>query len=104
MSAEKHPYDNAAQQRVLRLVGILAGHELHGLAPTHLAESLEVSAGTITRDLHNLKSVGMAEQIQETGRYRLAPKLVQIAIGHMTAMNRAEQQLGEIKQRFTRQP
>lgn len=104
MSNEKHQYDNAAQQRALRLVGILAGHELHGIAPKDMADSLGVSAGTITRDLHNLREAGMAEQIQETGRYRLAPKLVQIALAHMTAMDRAERQLGEIKQRFTREP
>ena len=82
----------------------LAGHELHGVAPNQLAESLGVSAGTITRDLHNLRAAGAAEQIQETGRYRLAPKMVQIAVAHMTAMDRAERQLGEIKQRFTREP
>lgn len=104
MSTEKHQYDNAAQQRALRLVSLLAGHELHGIAPNQLAESLGVSAGTITRDLHNLRAAGAAEQIQETGRYRLAPKMVQIAVAHMTAMDRAERQLGEIKQRFTREP
>lgn len=102
--SEKHQYNNAAQQRALRLVGMLAGHELHGIAPTQLAEGLGVSAGTITRDLHNLREAGMAEVVQETGRYRLGPKVVQVAVAHLAAMDRAARQLDEIKQRYTREP
>lgn len=99
-----HQYDNSGQQRILRIVLTLAGHEQHGLAPKDLADSLQVSAGTITRDLHNLREVGLAEQIQETGRYRLGPKIVQVAIAHMTAMDRAAAQLNEIKTRYSREP
>ncbi len=98
-----HQYDNAGQQRILRIALTLAGHELHGIAPKDLAETLKVSAGTITRDLHNLREVGLVEQIQETGRYRLGPKLVQIAVSHMRAMDRATAQLDEIKNRYTRE-
>jgi|JI9StandDraft_2_1071091.scaffolds.fasta_scaffold392026_2 DNA-binding IclR family transcriptional regulator len=100
----KHQYDNAAQQRILRLVGILSGHELHGLSPKDMADGLGISQPTITRDLHNLREVGFAEQIQETGRYRLSPKIVQIAIAHMTAMERAASQLTETKNRYSREP
>lgn len=99
-----HQYDNAAQQRILRLVLMLAGHELHGLAPRDLTEALAVSAATITRDLHNLHEMGLAEVIQETGRVRLGPKVVQIAIAHMTAMDRATTQLNDIKNRYSREP
>ena len=98
-----HQYDNAAQQRILRIALMLGGHELHGIAPKDLADSLCVSGGTITRDLHNLREAGIAEQIQETGRYRLGPKLVQVAIAHMTAMDRAQRSLDEIKNRYTRE-
>ncbi len=97
-------YDNASQQRILRLLLKLSGHELHGLAPKDLAESLQVSPGTITRDVHNLREMGLAEVIQETGRIRLGPKVVQIAISHMTAMDRATGRLDEIKNRYSRQP
>lgn len=97
-------YDNASQQRILRLLLILAGHEQHGLAPKDLSDSLKVSAGTMTRDLHNLRELGLAELIQETGRVRLGPKVVQIAIAHMTAMDRAASQLNEIKNRYSREP
>lgn len=97
-------YDNASQQRILRLILSLSGHELHGLAPKDLAEHLKVSPGTITRDLHNLRSCGFAELIQETGRIRLSAKMVQIAVAHANAMSRATDLLQEIKQRYSREP
>lgn len=97
-------YDNASQQRILRLLLILSGHELHGLAPKDLAESLRVSPGTITRDVHNLREMGLAEVIQETGRIRLGPVLVRIAIAHMTAMERAQTRLTETKNRYSSEP
>ena len=54
--------------------------------------------------MHNLREMGLAEVIQETGRIRLGPKVVQIAISHMTAMDRATSRLDEIKNRYSRQP
>lgn len=99
-----HQYDNTAQQRILRIVLMLAGHELHGVAPKDIAESAGVASATITRDLHNLREIGLIETIQETGRVRLGPKVVQIAIAHMTAMDRASAQLNEIKNRYSREP
>jgi DNA-binding IclR family transcriptional regulator len=99
-----HQYDNTAQQRILRIVLMLAGHELHGVAPKDIAEGAGAAAATITRDLHNLREIGLIETIQETGRVRLGPKVVQIAIAHMTAMDRASAQLNEIKNRYSREP
>ncbi len=93
-------YDNASQQRILRLLLNLSGHELHGLAPKDLAESLQVSPGTITRDVHNLREMGLAEVIQETGRIRLGPKAVQISLAYMTAMDTHDQRFKDLKNRF----
>lgn len=98
------PYDNASQQRILRLLLLMAGHEVHGLAPKDLAQSLGVSSGSITRDLHNLRALGLTEDIPETGRVRLGPKVVQIAIAHMTALDRATTQLAGIKNRYSKEP
>jgi DNA-binding IclR family transcriptional regulator len=100
----EHIYDNAAQQRILAMVMTLAGHELHGLTNKDLAEGLSVSAGTITRDLHNLVKAGFAEQIAETGRYRLGPKPVRISVAHMAEMERATSRLAETKNRYSREP
>ena len=102
--AEKHIHDNGSQRRILDAIQLLAGHELHGLAPKDLVAALEVSPASITRDLHNLKSVGFVEQIGETGRYRLRPALVRISVAHATAMMRATQRLEEIRNRYSSEP
>jgi DNA-binding IclR family transcriptional regulator len=94
-----------AQRRILQVVLTLAGNELMGLAPSEIQRALQItSASTVTRDLGVLKDLGIAEQIQETGRWRLGPRLVQVAIAHLTHMEKAEKRLSEIRQRFSREP
>lgn len=100
----KSDYDNAAQQRILRALLVLAGNEFQGLAPGEFAKALGVGPSTATRDLHNLREVGFAEQIQETGRWRLGPKPVQIAVAFAAHLTRAEQRLKEITNRYSREP
>ena len=53
-------YTNAAQQRLLQLIDLLAGHELAGLAPTEIARALGCGAPVVTRDLDNLRTAGWA--------------------------------------------
>ncbi|MBI2278180.1 MAG: ArsR family transcriptional regulator [Dechloromonas sp.] len=95
-------YINAAQQRLLKAVLILAGNELNGLAPSDLAKALDTNPSNVTRDLANLKEAGLAEQITETGRWRLGPKVVQIAVEFFTNLERSQSRVDEIKQRYTR--
>jgi DNA-binding IclR family transcriptional regulator len=95
-------YTNEAQQRLLRLLTLLAGHEVLGLAPGEIAKTQGCAAPMVTRDLANLREGGYAEQLPDTGRWRLAPQVVQIAVRHMTAMDQATRRLGEINQRFSR--
>lgn len=94
-------YISDAQQRILQLIRALAGREQEGLAPTQIAGLLDCSPSQVTRDLANLKHAGFAEQIPTTGRWRLGPAPVQIGIAHMTALDRAQRRLDELKQRFT---
>lgn len=100
----KDTYDSPAQQRILRALLVLAGNEFQGLAPGELAKALGVNPSTATRDLHNLREAGFAEQIQETGRWRLGPKPVQIALAFSNHLQRAQQRLHEISNRYTREP
>ncbi len=97
------PENGQAQRRILRVIFALAGHELMGLAPVELQRALEITnASTVVRDLQLLKDVGIAEQIPETGRWRLGPKLIQVARDFEIAINKASQRIAEIKQRYTR--
>jgi DNA-binding IclR family transcriptional regulator len=95
-------YTCAPQQRILKLLIVLAGHEITGLSPSEIATALSCSASVTTRDLANLKQAGMAEQIPATGRWCLSPQIVQIALRHQVAMERARSRLDETAQRFSR--
>ena len=94
-------YINAAQQRVLKMLQRLAGHEIEGLAPSELATALRTSASNVTRDLANLREAGLAERL-ENDRWRLTPRVVQISLAAATAFSRAQDRLNEVRQRFTR--
>jgi DNA-binding IclR family transcriptional regulator len=97
-------YTHDGQQRILKLVLLLAGNEITGLAPADIARQQACSASMVTRDLDNLKTAGWAEQVPETARWRLAPQVVQMAMQHMTALDRAKSRLAEIEHRYSRLP
>ena len=96
-------YRNEAQQRLCRLIVLLAGNEFSGVAPSVLARELATSASNMTRDLNNLHAAGFAEEVAP-GRWRLGPRLVQVAVAFAAEVNRARTQLEEISQRYTRLP
>lgn len=100
MSAATYTHDG--QQRILRLVMLLAGHEITGLAPADIAKQQGCNASAVTRDLANLQEAGFAELVPETGRWRLAPLVVQMSIRHAAALTRAQSRLDEISNRFSR--
>lgn len=98
-------YHCAAQQRGFRVMLALAGHEIDGVRPGELADGLTLSASIITRDLANLRSAGLAETLpHDSTRWRLAPRLVQIARAFESHMARAQGALAEVSQRYTREP
>lgn len=94
-------YINAAQQRVLKLLMLLAGHEVLGLAPGEIAKALRTSASNVTRDLANLKEAGMAEPLADTGRWRITPRVGQIALRVLNAIGEARSRVEETAQRFS---
>jgi DNA-binding IclR family transcriptional regulator len=95
-------YTNAAQQRILRLALLLAGHEITGLAPAQIAREQGCSASIVTRDLANLQVAGWAEKVPATGHWRLGPTPVQLAMRHMAGLDRAKRQMEEVANRYSR--
>lgn len=100
----KQKYESPCQQRILRVLMFLFGHEVSGLAPGELAKALQITASDATRDLANMKYAGLAEQIQDSGRWRLTPRLPQRALAMLNEIDRAESRTAEVRQRFTRKP
>ena len=102
MADTEDKYISDAQQRILQLIRTLAGNEMEGLAPSQIAKLNACSASQVTRDLANLKHAGWAEQITTTGRWRLGPTPVQVALRHATALERAASRLEEVRHRYSR--
>ena len=100
MSESKYISD--AQQRILNLVLVLAGHEIDGLANGQIAEANKCAPSQVTRDLANLAHLGWAEQIPGTGRWRLGPEIVQVSMRHLASLDRATRRLSEIQNRYSR--
>lgn len=96
-----HKYSNRAQQRILAALGVLSGHEISGIATGDLAARLRTSASNVTRDMHNLIQAGYVEQLDD-GRWRLTPRFAQLSMRVLAALERAQQQLDEARQRYTR--
>lgn len=98
-------YSNAAQERALNVLRALAGHEVTGIAPGELSKGLGVSASNITRDLRVLHKMGFAEpHPRDPKRWRLGPKLVQIALAHKAHLESMRNDLVEVEQRYSRNP
>ncbi len=100
MSSErKTDYTNAAQQRLLQLVNLLAGHELQGLATSQIARAQACNASVVTRDLDNLKSAGWAEQTPKD-LWRLTPHVIQLSLRFSAALAAAPQEIADVARRY----
>ncbi|ABE50977.1 helix-turn-helix domain-containing protein [Methylobacillus flagellatus] len=102
--AEKK-YNSSSQERGYRVLLLLAGHEFDGLAPGQLAEALKTNPSNITRDLRVLQEVGLAEPLPtDQRRWRLGPKLIQVATQFQQSLTEIKRRADEVQQRYTRTP
>lgn len=95
-------YTHEGQQRILKLLTLLAGNEINGLAPGEIAKLQDCSPSLVTKDLDNLRTAGFAEQVPHNSHWRLSPHLVQIAVKFQVALGQAEDQLNQTRSRYTR--
>jgi DNA-binding IclR family transcriptional regulator len=102
MSDSTEVYVNPAQQRALKLLDLLAGHEYNGLTLKEVAEQCQEASPTTLRDLRNLELADFVECITETKRWRLSPRLARISLKISISLDRAKRKTEELSQRFTR--
>ncbi|MCK9987427.1 MAG: hypothetical protein AzoDbin1_03899 [Azoarcus sp.] len=95
--SRKTDYTNAAQQRILKLVLVMFGDVVEGYAPGVLAKAVGCAPGSMTRDLDNLRTAGIAVCDEETGRWRLTARLPQQTVKIYAAIGRTETRLAETK-------
>lgn len=105
MTAHRKPnYTNTAQQRLLKVVLALFSDVVVGVSPGALAKEVGCSPSVMTGDLRNLATAGWAERCEDTGLWRLTPRLPQQAIKVWTSIDRAERRIEESRARFSRNP
>lgn len=101
MTTDTKHRTNAAQQRILQVLLLLAGREAEGLALSQVAKGVRSSSERAYHDLGNLAEAGLAEKLP-SGNWRLGPRVVQIARDFQLGLVRIQDQVRELEQRYTR--
>lgn len=99
--AAQTKYHCAAQQRILKVLMCLFGHEIDGLTPGQVAKLAETTAANATRDLWNLEEAGLAERLPGGDKVRISPQLGRKALAILHGLDRAKRQLDDITHRYT---
>lgn len=91
--------------RAKAVIEALAGNNFDGLRNQQVADAVQQSAPTTLRDLQALEAIGWAERIPgKDERWRLSPRLVQIAIAHHAETARITQRVDDFTNRYSRSP
>ena len=102
--SRKTDYTNSSQQRILKVVLTMFGHEIDGLAPGALAKLAGITPGEATRDLDNLIQAGWVEEVVSGKAYRITPMIGQRALAILNTIERATGRLQDTRNRYTRTP
>lgn len=91
--------------RAKAVIEALAGHNFDGLRNQQVAEAVQQSAPTTLRDLQALEAIGWAERIPgKDERWRLSPRLIQLAVAHRAETERVAQRVDDFTNRYSRSP
>lgn len=95
-------YRSTAQQRLLKTMLNLMGHEVDGVSITQLSQAVGASPANTTRDVANLELAGLAERVIGSSNVRITPLLGQKALAILTNIERHAAHVEGVRQRFTR--
>lgn len=96
---------STALARSWAVMQALAGHNLDGLRLAQVAGAVRQSASTTLRDLQALDAIGCAERVPgKDDRWRLSPRVVQLALAHLHEVNREDDRLADFRNRYSRTP
>ena len=98
----KTDYTNSSQQRILKVVLVMFGHEIDGLAPGQLAKLADIKPSEATRDLDNLMQAGWVEPVVGGNTYRIAPMIGQKSLAILHNIERNARRVDETRNRYTR--
>lgn len=96
----KNQYHCTSQQRILKTLMCLFGHEIDGLAPSQVAQLAGSSASNATRDLWNLIEAGLVERLPGGESVRISPQLGRKALAVLHTFDRAQRSLSDLTSRY----
>lgn len=96
----KNQYHCTSQQRILKTLMVLFGHEIDGLAPSQVAQLAGSSASNATRDLWNLIEAGLVERLPGGESVRISPQLGRKALAVLHTFDRAQRSLSDLTSRY----
>lgn len=102
MERKQADYTSSCQQRILKVMLVMFGHEIDGLPPGQIAKLAGITPQAATRDLFNLVESGIAEQVAHNNNYRITPMLGQKSLAILHTIERAAQRVEETRNRYTR--
>ncbi len=94
-------YRCASQQRILKVLLCLFGHEIEGLTPGQVAKLADTTAANATRDLWNLEEAGLVERLPNGDKVRISPQLGRKALAVLHTFDRAQRNLTDLANRYT---
>lgn len=103
MNAAADKARGQSQRRLLKVVTALAGHEFSGVTLAEITAALSEDKANVHRDLQVLEDEGWAERLPDSTRWRLAPRMVQLALAFQRELAKAESRVAELQQRYTRE-
>lgn len=92
-------YTSTTQQRVLRTMKALFGHEVTGITTQDLAKRLEMSASKTFKDLKNLEEAGLAEQLPNKN-WRISSNLGRESLRIVNNIHAMARRIDETAERF----
>lgn len=93
-------YRCTSQQRILKVLLCLFGHEIEGLTPGQVAKLADTTAANATRDLWNLEEAGLVERLPNGDKVRISPQLGRKALAVLHTFDRAQRNLTDLANRY----
>lgn len=91
--------------RAKAVIEALGGNNYDGLRNQQIAEAVQQSPSTTLRDLQSLEAIGWTERIPgKDERWRLSPRLIQLAVAHQHEVARVMQRTDDFTNRYSRNP
>lgn len=103
LSPEKYPAPELLKG-CLAVIETLGDHAVDGLVGVEIGKATGLEASTVTRYLGYLVNLGYVRESKIAGRWLPGPKFAQYAIAVLNSLSRAEAELTETRQRFSRLP